>query len=127
MKKLLSVIIVVFAVLVCVPCFAQAGPFVRCDQYTANPPDYFKYKLDTGTYVQSPVFIFPTETGPAAHIDLSTVSVGAHSMVIQACKAANPPWQPTEVCTADSSPLAFSKPAPVVTPTGPANLRLVAQ
>jgi hypothetical protein len=122
MKKLVLAIILVLAM--AGTAFAQ--PYVRCDQYIGpmGDPDYFKVFMDATAAVQSPTFIFPSETGDSVHYDLASLPAGVHTVKVQACKAANPPWS-VEVCSADSVPLAFTKPAPVVAPSAPASIRLV--
>jgi hypothetical protein len=128
MKKIILAILLGFA-LWCIAyglCYAQ--PYVRCDQYigTMGDPDYFKVFVNSVSGVQSPTYIYVGETGDALHYDLASLPAGSHTIKAQACKAANPPWS-VEVCTADSSPLVFTKPVPVVVPGIPANMRLTAQ
>lgn len=115
--------------LVLIPAVAFASPFVRCDQYTAamGDPDYFKISIDSGAYIQIPTYVYQGETGDSMHYDLATIAVGQHTIKAQACKAANPPWQPTEVCSVDSDPFLFTKPAPVTAPGKPVSLGLSAQ
>lgn len=107
---------------------AYAAPFLRCDQYTAakGDPDYFKVTVDSAAAVQSATYIFPNETGDSLHFDLAPLSVGEHTFKVAACKAANPPWTPQEVCSAEV-PFSLTKPAPVVAPSAPANIGLSAQ
>jgi hypothetical protein len=124
MKKILFVLLLALAMSPMVA-ESQAGPFLRCDQYTSNPPDYFKVFMDNGSAVQSPIFVYTGETGAALHYDLSSVAVGSHTAKAQACKAATT-WGP-EVCSADSVPFTFTRPAPSVAPTAPVGTRIVTQ
>lgn len=106
---------------------AQGAPFLRCDQYVSGQlPDYFKVFIDTDTTgVQSMIYVYPSETGPALHYDLASLSAGQHTVKVQACKAGDV-WGP-EVCSPDSSPFSFTKPVPAVSPNKPVNIVLSAQ
>ncbi len=126
MRKICLAILLGLALFFIVYGVGYAQPYVRCDQYIGamGDPDYFKVFMDAAPGVQSPTYIYATETGDSVHYDLASLVAGSHTIKIQACKAANPPWS-VEVCSADSSPLAFVKPAPGVAPSAPANTRLV--
>ena len=125
MKRLFCVVLLVLALVG----MAQAGPFVRCDQYTAamGDPDYFKVFVDSGIGVQSTTYVYPGETGDSCHYDLVGIPPGQHTIKIQSCKNGDPIWQPGEVCTADSLPLVFTKPSPVTATSVPTGLRLQTQ
>ncbi len=124
MKKVLLALFVFMLI----PIVCQAAPFLRCDRYTVTmgDPDYFKVVVDSGTYIQSPTYVYPGETGDSLHYDLASLPAGQHTIKVQACNAANPPWS-LEVCSADSAPFTFTKPVPAVAPSAPVSLGLSAQ
>jgi hypothetical protein len=116
--------VVILALVFCLfPLVVQASPFLRCDQYTTGAiPSYFKVSMDGGAYVQSPTYVYPNETGVSLHYDLGSLAVGNHTVKVQACIGASD-WD-VEVCSADSLPFVFTKPAAGLAPGVPAHIKL---
>jgi hypothetical protein len=107
MKKVLLVVAFVLAM---AGVASAAGPYLVCDPYTAaDGITSFNVIIDSGT----PISASPVNM--ALHYDLSSLANGAHSVVAQACNT----WG----CSANSSPLAFTKGVPAM----PTNLKLSTQ
>src|SRR3990172_8779055 len=100
------------------PLAVQASPFVVSAPYTAPAviPDYFKVVLDATPAVNSPAYQVPTTSNYILHFDVSGVTVGTHTLSVQACKAATL-WGP-EACSASVN-FPFGRPASQVAPTVP--------
>ena len=105
---------------------AWASPFVVSAPYTAPAviPDYFKVVLDGAAAVNSPAYQVPTTSNYILHFDVGGVTVGSHTVSVQACKAATL-WGP-EACSASVN-FPFARPATVVAPAGPSGIGLSAQ
>lgn len=113
MKKLFLILFVCL-----LPAIAWGSPFVVCDPYTVGTVDYFKLTLDTGATQQVTLYGTP----PYLHFDVGTVSVGAHTIKVKACKAATT-WA-AEVCSTEAV-FTFTRPSVPVTPGVPTNIGLV--
>ena len=118
MKRLFLVLVGVFIVSIFACATSWASPFVVCDPYTTNPPDYFKVTLDAGTTQQVTIYGTP----PYLHFDVASVAVGSHTIKAKACDAATL-WNP-EVCSAETT-FTFTRPSAPVTPAAPSNIGLV--
>ena len=105
---------------------AWASPFVVSAPYTAPAviPDYFKVVLDGAPPVNSPAYQVPATSNYILHFDVGSVTVGSHTLSVQACKAATL-WGP-EACSAAAN-FPFARPATVVAPAGPSGIGLSAQ
>lgn len=133
MKKIFATAIIIILFLAS-PLFA-AGPWLVCDFQLGVDT----YQVDTDGavvtgisplvgWVQNGKTLFADPGGIRSQVhvlvDEAALATGSHTQKAKACKNASPPWQPTEVCSDWSDPLAFAKPAPVVV-NAPANIRLV--
>jgi len=105
---------------------AWASPFVVSAPYTAPAviPDYFKVVLDTAASVNSPAFQVPATSNYILHFDVGGVTVGSHTLSVQACKAATL-WGP-EACSASVN-FPFGRPASQVAPAVPSGIGLASQ
>jgi len=105
---------------------AWASPFVVSDPYTAPAviPDYFKVVLDTAASVNSPAYQVPTTSNYILHFDVGGVTIGSHSVKVQACKAATVWGQ--EACSAQVN-FPFTRPSATIVPGDPTNLMLSPQ
>ena len=93
---LVSVCFVVYGL-----CFA--GPFLVSDAYLpADAVTNFKVSMDGGAYIDS------VPVSNSLKYDLSAITVGVHTIKAQACNI----WG----CSADSSPLAFTRPVSLLPP-----------
>jgi len=121
MRILLTVISLLLLVSI-----AWASPFVVSAPYTAPAviPDYFKVVLDATPAVNSPAYQVPTTSNYILHFDVSGVTVGTHTLSVQACKAATL-WGP-EACSASVN-FPFGRPASQVAPTVPSGIGLASQ
>jgi len=106
--------------------FAWPSPFVISAPYTAPAviPDYFKVVLDATPAVNSPAYQVPATSNYILHFDVGGVTVGSHTLSVQACKAATL-WGP-EACSAAVN-FPFVRPATTVAPAGPSGIGLSAQ
>ena len=112
--------------LILVPCAVWATPFVISDAYppASVQPDNFKVAVDGGAVQNSAPQTVPE--GVRFRFDVGSVSVGNHSMTVQACKTyPADEWHPdpVEACST-TVPFAFSRPANPTNPGAPANIRL---
>ena len=121
MRILLTVISLLLLVSI-----AWASPFVVSAPYTAPAviPDYFKVVLDATPAVNSPAYQVPTTSNYILHFDVSGVTVGTHTLSVQACKAATL-WGP-EACSASVN-FPFVRPATTAVPSVPSGIGLSAQ
>ena len=121
MRILLTVISLLLLVSI-----AWASPFVVSAPYTAPAviPDHFKVVLDGAAAVNSPAYQVPTTSNYILHFDVGSVTVGSHTLSVQACKAATL-WGP-EVCSTQVN-FPFGRPATVVAPAGPSGIGLSAK
>lgn len=91
--------VVLAVALLLIPGAAWAGPFLVCNPYSAaDGVTNFKVTMDSAA---------PADSAPVSnslHYDLSTVSNGAHTVMVQACNV----WG----CSASSSPFGFTKSVP---------------
>jgi len=122
LKKLLGLVVIA----VFLPGIALATPFVVCDPYppAVVQPDNFKVTMDGGAVTNSAPQTVPE--GVRLRYDLATISVGSHSMTVQACKTyPADEWHPnpTEACSATVN-FPFTRPAEGTSPSAPASIRL---
>lgn len=128
----ISKIVGILGAIILIPTLASASPWLICNP---NPNTDF-YRVDTDGAIVSVNFqngwlkdgkVSFTDPGGATAIHVLTddagIAVGAHTQRASACKAAIPPWN-EEVCSAASSPLAFTRPAPATAPSVPTGLQL---
>src|SRR3989304_10160425 len=108
MRRILFALLLALAV----PLLAEAAPFVVCNSYTSGViTDTFRVSLDGAPEVVSPRWSGTTDDGTVltnvVHFDVGSVTVGAHSVTVKACKD-NGVWG--EACSA-ASPFSFTRPA----------------
>lgn len=97
---------------------AWAAPYLVCNPDTsANPPTYYKVKIDSAAVVQSPA---ETVTGGVRlHHDIGALNLmQTHQFTVDACKVND---VGVEVCS--TPPVGFTYPAPVA-PTAPSGVKL---
>ena len=100
------------SVLILLPIFAWAGPFLVCDPYMTAvvQPTYFSVTMDGVAAVQSTPEVL-ADNSVRLHYDLTGISNGSHNMTVAACDI----WG----CSS-TVPFGFAK----TVPGAPANLKL---
>lgn len=135
MKKMFGIIMMAVAVCFIAYGVVWASPFTVVDFQA----DVSYYRADTdgvvinvtpqNGWVQNDKLYFtdPGGTRTPVHVlvDDASLTVGGHTQKFRACKTATL-WE-SERCSADSVPLAFTKPPAGTVPNAPTGTKLVAQ
>ena len=105
-------IILMVLVMIFIPIFASASPFLVCDPYPvgASQPDQFVLIIDAGSPITSPAETLVDGTKRLKY-DLAGISTGSHSVTV---KARIDLWG----LESTSVPFSFAKPSAAVAPSG---------
>ena len=116
--RILVFFLVIFSLILAFSTIAESAPFLVCDPYPASgqQPIAFILIFDNGTPMEVGIQT-NADGGVQLHYDLSSLAVGAHTVVAQSKTL----WG----VSASSVPLSFVKPATV--PAAPTTLQLKAQ